>query len=206
LAQQSPGFKKKHCGASGGEGFSVFFVFTEPLAWPDITALKCRRDMHIRDAIPTDLPAIVAIYNASVPTRMVTADTEPVSVESRQKWFQDHTPQRRPLWVAEENGQIAGWLSYSSFHTRPAYSATCELSIYIAAEHRRRGLGAQLLARSIEHGPKIGVKVLIGLIFGHNQPSLRLFEKFGFQRWGHLPCIAILDGVERDVVIVGRRC
>ena len=44
-----------------------------------------------------------------------------------------------------------------------------------------------------------------GFIFGHNIPSLRLFEKFGFARWAHLPGVALLDDVERDLVIVGRR-
>ena len=162
--------------------------------------------MQIRDATIADLPAIVAIYNSTVPSRMVTADTEPVSVESRQKWFLEHNPARHPLWVAEQEGQIAGWLSYSSFHSRPAYSATSELSIYIAPEYRRAGLGTRLLVRAIEHGPKIGIRTLVGLIFGHNEPSLRLFEKHGFERWGHLPRVAILDGIERDLVIVGRRC
>ena len=46
---------------------------------------------------------------------------------------------------------------------------------------------------------------LIGFIFGHNEPSLALFERFGFSRWGELPRVTILDGVERDVVIVGLR-
>jgi L-amino acid N-acyltransferase YncA len=162
--------------------------------------------MRIRDATIQDLPVIVAIYNSTVSSRMVTADTEPVSVESRQKWFQDHQPGRRPLWVAEEEGLVRGWLSYSSFYGRPAYDATCELSVYVAPEARRRGLGRHLLLRAIEHAPQIGVATLLGFIFGHNEPSLRLFEKFGFVRWGHLPKVATLDGIERDVVIVGRRC
>jgi phosphinothricin acetyltransferase len=161
--------------------------------------------MHIRDATIEDLPAIVAIYNSTVPTRMVTADTEPVSVASRQKWFADHSPDRRPLWVVEEGGQVAGWLSYSSFYGRPAYDSTCEVSLYLAPEHRRRGLGTQLLLRCIEHAPRIGVTTLLGFIFGHNELSLGLFEKMGFQRWGHLPRVAVLDGVERDLIIVGRR-
>jgi len=161
--------------------------------------------MHIRDATIEDLPAIVAIYNSTVPTRMVTADTEPVSVASRQKWFADHSPARRPLWVAEEGGQVAGWLSYSSFYGRPAYDGTCEVSVYLAPEHRRRGLGTQLLLRCIEHAPRLGVTTLLGFIFGHNELSLRLFEKMGFQRWGHLPRVAVLDGAERDLIIVGRR-
>jgi phosphinothricin acetyltransferase len=161
--------------------------------------------MHFRDATIEDLPAIVSIYNSTVPTRMVTADTEPVSVASREKWFADHTPARRPLWVAESDGVIEGWLSYSSFYGRPAYDGTCEVSVYVREEHRRTGLGTQLVTRCIEHAPQIGVTTLLGIIFGHNQPSLRLFEKLGFHRWGHLPRIAVLDGVERDVVIVGRR-
>lgn len=161
--------------------------------------------MQIRDATIKDLPAIVDIYNSTVSTRMVTADTEPVSAANREQWFAEHTPTRRPLWVAEDEGRMAGWLSYSSFYGRPAYNGTCEVSIYLAPEHRRQGLGTQLVVRSIEHAPHIGVTTLLGFIFGHNEPSLRLFEKLGFARWGHLPRVAVLDGVERDLIIVGRR-
>jgi L-amino acid N-acyltransferase YncA len=161
--------------------------------------------MQIRDATNDDLRVIVAIYNTSVPTRMVTADLDPVSVASRQKWFEEHSPSHRPLWVAQDGDQIVGWLSYSSFYGRPAYNSTCEVSIYLAPEHRRRGLGAQLLQRCIEHAPQIAVTTLLGLIFAHNDPSLKLFEKMGFSRWGHLPRVAVLDGLERDLVIVGRR-
>ena len=161
--------------------------------------------MIIRDATVADLPAIVAIYNTTVPSRMVTADTEPVSVESRRAWFEQHSPARRPLWVAVEEEQVLGWLSYSSFYGRTAYNATCEISVYLAPESRRKGLGSQLLQRSIEHAPAIGVNTLLGFIFGHNTPSLRLFEKYGFSSWGHLPRVAVLDGIERDLVIVGRK-
>jgi phosphinothricin acetyltransferase len=161
--------------------------------------------MQIRDATIDDLPAIVAIYNTTVPTRMVTADLEPVSVASRQGWFEEHSPGHRPLWVAQDDDQVVGWLSFSSFYGRPAYHKTCEVSVYLAPEHRRRGLGTQLLQRCIGHAPRIGVATLLGFILGHNDPSLRLFEKMGFSRWGHLPRVAVLDGVERDLVIVGRR-
>jgi L-amino acid N-acyltransferase YncA len=161
--------------------------------------------MHIRDATIEDLPAIVAIYNSTVPTRVVTADTEPVSVASRQKWFADHSPARRPLWVAEESGQVAGWLSYSSFYGRPAYDSTCEVSLYLVPEYRRQGLGTQMLLRCIEHAPRIRVTTLLGFIFGHNELSLRLFEKMGFLRWGCLPRVAVLDSLERDLIIMGRR-
>jgi len=109
------------------------------------------------------------------------------------------------LWVAEEKDEIAGWLSFSSFYGRPAYDGTCEVSVYLAPEHRGRGLGTELLKRCIEHAPKIKVTTLLGFIFGHNKPSLRLFDKMGFARWANLPRVAVLDGIERDLIIMGRR-
>ncbi|MEH2210714.1 GNAT family N-acetyltransferase [Nostoc sp.] len=161
--------------------------------------------MTIRHATETDLPAIVAIYNTAIPSRMATADLEPVSVESRLAWFKGRSPSQRPLWVIEVDGVIAGWLSFQSFYGRPAYSKTAEISIYIAPSFHRCGLGRQLLAQAISESSSLGLKSLVCFIFAHNQPSLKLFETFGFQRWGHLPNIAELDSVERDLVIMGLR-
>ncbi|MDF5721380.1 MAG: GNAT family N-acetyltransferase [Rhizonema sp. PD37] len=161
--------------------------------------------MMIRDATEADLPVIVAIYNASIPTRLATADLKPVSVESRQAWFKGRSSSKRPLWVIEAEDVVAGWLSFQSFYGRPAYHATAEISIYIAPDSHRRGLGRQLLAHAIHQSPNLGLKTLMGWIFAHNQPSLKLFETFSFQVWGHLPQIADLDGVERDLLIMGLR-
>jgi L-amino acid N-acyltransferase YncA len=158
-----------------------------------------------RVANRSDLSQIVEIYNATIPTRMVTADTEPVSVESRARWFEKHTPAFRPLWVVEAEDQIAAWLSFSSFYGRPAYKKTAELSVYVRQSFRRRGLGAYLLEQAIAEAPALGMNTLMGFIFAHNEPSLCLFAEHGFSRWGELPRIAELDGVERDVLIVGRR-
>ncbi|HEV2612030.1 MAG TPA: GNAT family N-acetyltransferase [Noviherbaspirillum sp.] len=158
-----------------------------------------------RLARPDDLPAIVAIYNSTVASREVTADTEPVSVESRRAWFDEHAPERRPLWVAEDAGEIIGWLSYSNFYGRPAYSGTAELSIYIHENARGRGLGRYFLQHAIDYAPEISVHTLLGFIFGHNVPSLKLFDAFGFERWATMPRVATLDGIERDLIIVGKR-
>ncbi|MEC5217097.1 L-amino acid N-acyltransferase YncA [Actimicrobium sp. GrIS 1.19] len=162
--------------------------------------------MHHRLARADDLPAIVAIYNSTVASREVTADTEPVSVESRRAWFAEHNPERRPLWVVDgPDGALLGWLSYSNFYGRPAYSGTAELSIYIGVGARGKGLGRYLLTEAIAFAPQIGVHTLLGFIFGHNQPSLNLFDAFGFTRWAEMPRVATLDGIERDLIIVGKR-
>ena len=154
-----------------------------------------------------DLPTIVAIYNSTIASREVTADTEPVSVESRLPWFHDHQPARRPLWVIEEaeRGGIIGWLSYSNFYGRPAYSGTAEVSIYIDEAWRGKGVGRFALQEAIDFAPQVNVHTVLGFIFGHNKPSLALFEKFGFETWARLPRVANLDGIERDLIILGKR-
>lgn len=162
-------------------------------------------NLVVRDALETDLPAIVEIYNATIPGRMVTADTEPVTVDSRRPWFRAHNPRTRPLWVVEEEGEVCAWLSFNSFYGRPAYDQTAELSLYVARTHRQRGIGRMLLERAIARAPACEIRTLLGFVFGHNEPSLRLFERNGFMRWGHFPRVAVLDGIERDLVILGRR-
>jgi L-amino acid N-acyltransferase YncA len=146
----------------------------------------------------------VSIYNAAIPARLATADIKPISVASRQGWFAAHDA-TRPLWVADTDSAIAGWLSFQSFYGRPAYRATAEISVYVAPDHQRRGIGHALLAKAADSAPRLALKTLLGFIFGHNEPSLCLFEKFEFRRWALLPRVAELDGIERDLVIVGRR-
>ncbi|HMG04570.1 MAG TPA: GNAT family N-acetyltransferase [Chthoniobacterales bacterium] len=159
----------------------------------------------IRDAVEADLPAIVEIYNAAIQGRISTAQLEPVSVEERLPWFREHSAESLPLWVAEIDGQIAGWLSFHPYIRREAYRGTVEISVYVRESFRRTGVGGTLLEKAISHSPKLEITALVGCVFGHNESSLRLFERFGFERWGVLPLIARVDGIERDLVIVGRR-
>jgi L-amino acid N-acyltransferase YncA len=162
--------------------------------------------MIIRDAVEADLPAIIEIYNATVPTRMVTAELEPTTVEARLPWFHEHSPGQYPFWVAESEGRVIGWLDFKKFLPRCAYRGTAEISVYVDDKFRRRGVARELLEKVIAVAPSLGITALVGLIFGHNEPSLKLFERLGFERWGFLPGIAQLDGVQRDLVVVGLHC
>ena len=162
--------------------------------------------MIIRDAVEADLPAIVEIYNATVPTRMVTAELEPTTVEARLPWLREHSPEQYPFWVAESEGCVIGWLDFKKFLPRSAYRGTAEISVYVDEKFRRRGVGQRLLERAIARAPSLGITALVGLIFGHNEPSLKLFQRLGFERWGFFPAVARLDGVDRDLVVMGQHC
>lgn len=162
--------------------------------------------MTIRLAGASDLPEIVSIYNASIPGRMATADLAPVSVAERKQWFADFDANRRPLWVfCEESGRTPlAWLSLRSFYGRPAYAETVEVGVYTAPTMQRRGLARALLNHALHEAPALGITTLLAFTFGHNAPSLNLFRSAGFAHWATLPGIAKLDGIRRDLVILGR--
>ncbi|MEZ7198924.1 GNAT family N-acetyltransferase [Pseudodesulfovibrio karagichevae] len=158
----------------------------------------------MQPATGQDLPRIVEIYNSTVPTRIATADTEPVSVESRRPWFNNHVPGKRPILVERIDGEVAAWVSFESFYGRPAYGRTAEVSIYIAPEHRRQGLGKRLLREALDMTPELGIRTVVAYIFSHNEGSMRLFRSFDFEEWGRLPDIAEMDGKRYSLSILGR--
>ena len=161
--------------------------------------------MPIRHATRDDLAAIVEIYNAAIPGRMATADLEPVTVAQREEWFRAFDPASRPLWLLEDEGEIRGWLGLRSFYGRPAYHRTVESAVYVAPGHRRQGIARTLLGHALAEAPSLGIATVLGFVFAHNAPSIRLFEAQGFTRWGLLPRVCELDGAERDLAILGRR-
>jgi len=159
----------------------------------------------MRIATENDLEEIVSIYNSTVPTRLSTADTTEVPVESKLDWFRKHDPEKRPLLVHEDNNKLVAWVSFQSFYGRPAYDHTAEISIYISLESREKGLGRLLLAESLKLTKQLDIKSVVSLIFSHNTPSINLFKAFGFEEWGKLPNIAEMDGKEYSLSIMGKR-
>lgn len=173
----------------------------------------------IRLAELKDLNSIVEIYNLSIPGRLATADTEPVTVESRLEWFYSHK-ENRPLYVVEETvgstgsatktnstnqTNIIAFLSFKSFYGRPAYSITAEIGIYIHPDYQKKGLGKILLQKAILISPELKLENLLGFIFGHNEPSIKLFRNFGFTEWGTLKEVGKMDDRYVDLIIFGKK-
>lgn len=163
-------------------------------------------NLLIREATEADLPAIVDIYNQSVPGGWSTADTRPITVESRRAWFHQFDPARRPIWVAEVDGKVVATAYLSSFYGgRPAYDSTAEISTYVATAYHRRGVGRRLKGFVIGQCPRLGVTTLLSMHFDHNQATRRLNESFGFEQLGHLTEIAEVQGQKRGLMIWGLR-
>lgn len=156
----------------------------------------------VRDAVEADLPAIIDIYNQSIPSGLSTADIHPISVEERRPWFRQFSPKKRPIWVAERAGEIVGCIYITSFYGgRPAYDKTAEVSLYLAPKAQGQGLGTDLMQRMINACPQLGVTTLIGMHFDHNEATKRLNDRFGFQQVGHLPKIAEVNGEQRGLLL-----
>ncbi|GAB1623704.1 GNAT family N-acetyltransferase [Agarivorans albus] len=157
-----------------------------------------------RLAQQADLPSIVEIYNSTIASRKVTADTEPQTVTSRQAWLEQHQNPKRPLYVLEQKGEVIAWLSFSDFYGRPAYQHSAEISLYLAESQRGKGLGGKLLIEAESLAQELGIEILLAFIFSHNTPSLALFEKLEYQRWGQLPNVARMDQQDFSLTILGK--
>ncbi len=162
--------------------------------------------MIIRIAQTADLPAIVDIYNQAIPSGRSTGDTQPLGVEDRMAWFEEHHPDKYPIFVAEVDGQIVGWCSLSAYRAgRAAFRFTREISYYIDLAHHRRGTGTALIEHALAACSALQIKTLLAIVLEVNEASLSLLKKMGFEQWGYLPRIADFAGFEVGHLYYGRQ-
>lgn len=101
--------------------------------------------LNIRLAQRADLPRIVTIYNETIASHSVTADTKPVTVAEREAWFSAHNREKWPMWVTlDATGSITGWLTLSPYNSRAAYAETAEISIYLDEAARGKHFGVAI--------------------------------------------------------------
>lgn len=162
-------------------------------------------DLIFRNATIHDLPVIVDIYNSTIPGRLVTADVNPVTVSDKVQWFNEHQAATRPLWIVENDGQVVGWVSFGDFYGRPAYSGTAEISIYLDEKQRGKGYGKKILNHSVKAAKDLHIHTLLGFIFSHNTQSIRLFLLQGFEEWGELKDVAVIDERRYSLKIFGKK-
>lgn len=158
--------------------------------------------MDIRHAKYNDIEQVVKIYNSAIPDKLATADLAEQSVYDKMEWFCKHSEHKYPLLVAEENKQIIGWACISAFYGRPAYAKTAEISIYILKAHQNKGIASQLLDNLLQKAKLNGFQQILAYVFGHNDASIKFFEKHGFLKRAELPQLADMDGFKADLIIL----
>lgn len=160
-----------------------------------------------RQAVETDLPGINEIYNMAVNHGGATADLFPVTLFKRKCWFEDHLKHGNPILVADVDGFVVGWLSFSFYRGgRAALKHVREISYYIHPDFWGAGIASRLIKHSLSIASEMDIEVLLTFIIDGNEGSIRLMEKFDFQQWGCFPSIVHMsDGQIRDHLVFGRK-
>lgn len=158
--------------------------------------------MHvtIRAMQPTDWIAVRTIYAEGIATGNATFET---TVPPREVWDRNHLPDGR--LVATSEGRVVGWAALLPVSNRAVYAGVCEVSVYVAASARRKGIGTALLEALVHESEGMGIWTLQAGIFPENVASLALHRACGFRRVGIRTRLGQLHGAWRDVVLMERR-
>ena len=148
----------------------------------------------------SDWPAVREIYLEGMATGDATFQT---AAPEWPEWDAGHLRHSRLTLVAGE--AVGGWAALSAVSRRACYAGVAEVSIYIAAAHRGRGLGLRLLSALVAESEANGIWTLQAGIFPENRASIALHERLGFRRVGVRERIAQRDGRWRDTVLLERR-
>jgi L-amino acid N-acyltransferase YncA len=160
-----------------------------------------RTNVSVRVANADDLEAIRRIYNEGIEDRVATLDTEPKSAAEIADWWADHTG-RFPVVVACEHGDVAGWASLNRFSHRCAHAGVADLSVYVARDHRGRGLGSALVTALDADAKSRGFHKIVLHALDQNEQGKGLYRKCGFSEVGVLREHSMLDGRYVDVIVM----
>jgi L-amino acid N-acyltransferase len=159
----------------------------------------------IRHATLADLENITAIYNEVILEGGFTGDLNPLSVESRRAWFFDHQD-RYSIFVKSLGDSLVGYASLSPYRNgRIAFNETCEISYYLASQHRGLGFGKELIGHAIDRAGHSGFRLIVAMILQCNQRSIDLLLEFGFAISGRFPKAAKINGEYFDHVFLSCR-
>lgn len=155
----------------------------------------------VRRAKAEDLPALLDIYNYEIVNGVSTLDLTPKTLEEWAEWYDAHQTELHPVFVAEVDGKAVGYTSFSPYRRKEAYRSTVELSVYVDPAMRGRGLANKLLDAIIEHARQNEeIHVIASVIVDGNAASMRLHEKYGFEKCGIVREVGFKLGRYHDIL------
>jgi L-amino acid N-acyltransferase YncA len=163
----------------------------------------------IRPAVPSDAPAVAAIYNEGIRGRGATFETAERTADDVLAWLAPASgtagaPAQPFLVAMDADGAVLGWVRASSYRSRACYAGIADFSVYVSGAARGRRVGDALMSAFLPACAAAGLWKVLSRIFPENAASLALCARHGFRTVGTYEKHAKLDGVWRDVVIVER--
>jgi L-amino acid N-acyltransferase YncA len=149
---------------------------------------------------PEFWPRVREIYIEGLSTGIATFE---MTAPAWEEWDQEHLACCR--LVACWQGRVVGWAALSPVSRRPVYVGVAEVSVYVAAEARGKGIGKTLLETLIAESEQTGIWTLQAAIFAENSASQGLHLACGFRMVGRRERIGHRDGIWHDTVLMERR-
>jgi L-amino acid N-acyltransferase YncA len=144
--------------------------------------------VKLRAAEAKDCNAICEIYNFYIQNSVVTFDEQNMEISQWQEKLTYLNKQKLPFIVAEsDNGELLGFAYVAPWRQKSAYRTTVEDSIYLRAAATGKRVGTKLLEELLKLSKQVGVKEVVAVISDSGaESSVRLHERFGFKKQGHL--------------------
>ncbi|HEY0766321.1 MAG TPA: GNAT family N-acetyltransferase [Steroidobacteraceae bacterium] len=160
---------------------------------------------HIQEAVESDLPGLLRIYNDVLATSTAIFSHLPVTLDERRQWWRTRVAQAYPVLVARDGSGVLGFASFGDFRAWPGYRFTVEHSVHVRADGRGRGVGTALLRALLARAAALGKHVMIGGVDADNAASIRFHERLGFEQAGHLREVGYKFDRWLDLVFLQRR-
>lgn len=159
-------------------------------------------DVLVRPMEAGDAGPVLAIYQAGLDTGQASFE---VTAPAWEEFDAAKLPAHRHVAVDAGTGEVLGWAAVIAVSDRCVYAGVVEHSVYVHPGHKRRGIGAALLAALVESTEAAGIWTIQSGVFPENTASLRLHRQAGFRVVGTRERIGRHHGEWRDVVLIERR-
>ena len=163
--------------------------------------------MEIRPATEADLPAIVDLYNALIPTTTIAWTEQLDTLDARTEWFAVRQERDDAVYVADDGGDVLGFVSYGPFRDErrwEGYRFTVEHTIHVAERAWGRGIGRSLVGAEVEHARRHGKHVIVAGIDADSVHSVRFHESCGFVEVARMPQLGWKHERWLDLVLLQR--
>jgi len=158
--------------------------------------------LTIREAVPADIHAILAIYNTAILHGIALWRDDTVDLADRETWMASQAQGGFPVLIAEIDGDVVGYASYGLWRPYAGFRHTVTDTIYLVDAAQGRGIGSTLLGMITDHARAAGFHVLIADIESGNRASIRLHQRFGFEIAGEIREVGTKFGDWLDLTIM----